>query len=159
MEAALLYNDKKFPPLLPRKLRVIRAKKQLRNPKPTGAQERGFRENGNGTKRRRPNSTAEQASLNGRAGKLLGRAGAANLRASEREAASLKPMKTGEFTKGHTIRKPEDFVFEGHRASSKQGNTGLKLGRNGKKGKGRPKNRSARRGTEWKRQGGGADKS
>ncbi|KAJ9648369.1 Nucleolar protein 12 [Coniosporium tulheliwenetii] len=30
-EAALLYNDKSFPPLLPRKLRVLRAKAQKRN--------------------------------------------------------------------------------------------------------------------------------
>jgi len=157
VEAALLYNEKKFPPLLPRKLRVVRAKKVLRNSKPSGGQDRGFRDNANGTKRRRPNSTAEQASLNGRASKLLGRAGAANLRASEREAANVKPLKTGEFAKGPTIRKPEDFVFEGHRASSKQGNTGLKLGRNGKKGKGRPKDRSAKRGAEWKRQGGRPD--
>lgn len=153
MEAALLYNDKKFPPLLPRKLRVVRAKKQLRNPKPTGPPGRGSRDNGPENKRRKPNDTAEQASLKGRAGKLLGRAGAASLKASEKEAANVKPLKIGEFAKG-PIRKPEDFVFEGHRASSKQGNTGLKLGRNSKKGKGRPKSRSALRGAAWKRQDG-----
>lgn len=158
MEAALLYNDKRFPPLLPRKLRVVRAKKQMRNPKPSGPPSRGFRENGSDNKRRKPNSTAEQASLKGRASKLLGRAGAASLRANGKEAANVKPLRTGEFAKG-PIRKPEDFVFEGHRASSKQGNSGLKLGRNGNKGKGRPKNRSAQRGAEWKRQGGNEGKS
>lgn len=152
MEAALLYNDKKFPPLLPRKLRVVRAKKQMRNPKPSGPPGRGgFRENDN--KRRKPNSTAEQASLKGRAGKLLGRAGAASVRATEREATNVKPLKLGEFAKG-PIRRPEEFVFEGHRASSAQGNAGLKLGRTAKKGKGKPKNRSAQRGAAWKKDGG-----
>ncbi len=42
VEAALLYNDKKFPPLLPRKLRVTRARRPKKESKPPSAvQHRG----------------------------------------------------------------------------------------------------------------------
>jgi len=108
----------------------------------------------------------------GRAKKLLGRAGGAQtvrgagpgtganagtverkgqvgeVRIERRESAP-KPMPGG-------IRKPESFVFEGHRASSTQGNKHLRLGGGGggKKSKGKPRTRSANRGAEWKKKGG-----
>jgi nucleolar protein 12 len=41
VEAALLYNDKKFPPLLPRKLRVTRARKPKREIKPSSLSKDG----------------------------------------------------------------------------------------------------------------------
>ncbi len=45
------------------------------------------------------------------------------------------------------IKKPESFVFEGHRAKSGTGTSGLKLG---KKKAGKPTNRSAKRGAAFK---------
>jgi len=106
----------------------------------------------------------------GRAKKLLGRAGGAqtvrgagpgtgaNAGMVERkghvgevriEQLAPKPMPGG-------IRKPESFVFEGHRASSTQGNKHLRLGGGGggKKSKGKPRTRSANRGADWKKKGG-----
>lgn len=130
VEAALLYNDKKFPPLLPRKLRVVRAKKFKRNG------EGPSKDNMNRShERRQPmrmKPSTEETTLKGRVTKLLGRAGAA-------------------LSKSGTFKRPESFIFEGHRASNSQGNRGLKLGGkgNGKK-KAKPTNRSAKRGTAWK---------
>lgn len=99
-----------------------------------------------------PPGAASQA---GRAKKLLGRAGAARGgdRTARRTGANDTPVgKPG--VNGAAIRKPESFVFEGHRASSKQGNTGVKLGRSGGgKKKGRPTDRSAKRGAAWKTKG------
>lgn len=91
VEAALLYNEKKFPPMLPRKLRVSRAKAQKRN-----ATDKSKTQGTKGKTGYQRKLTNEEASSKGRAGKLLGRAGAA--------------------------------TFEGHRATSKQGKSGLKLG-------------------------------
>ena len=73
VEAALLYNEKKFPPMLPRKLRVSRAKAQKRNPKPGSDRPAARQVNTGGYQRK---ITAEEASKLGRASKLLGRAGA-----------------------------------------------------------------------------------
>ncbi|EON62036.1 hypothetical protein W97_01255 [Coniosporium apollinis CBS 100218] len=147
-EAALLYNDKSFPPLLPRKLRVLRAKAQKRNaakirPPPPRHAANGIYN---------PKPQPEHASLAGRAGKLLGRAGAAQVLKGQQRPESGKGIGIGA-----GIRAPEGFVFEGHRASSKQGKSGLKLGGAGKKkgkGKGKPTTRSSRRGEAWKAQGG-----
>ncbi|PSN62992.1 hypothetical protein BS50DRAFT_530549 [Corynespora cassiicola Philippines] len=118
VEAALQFNDQKYPPLLPRKLRVVRAKAQKQKkpsapaPKPTPAK---------GTYRAKP--TAEQKTHQGRARTMLGKAGA--------------------------FKSAESFVFEGHRASSKQGNTGLKLG-----GKKKGPNGRKKRSAAWKSSGG-----
>jgi nucleolar protein 12 len=76
---------------------------------------------------------------------MLGRAGAAHVKRDE-GAFVARP----EAMKG--MKGPEKFVFEGYRASSKQGTNGLKLG-GGKKG-GKPRNRSAKRGSAWKAGGG-----
>ena len=87
VEAALQYNDQKFPPLLPRKLRVVRAK---------GMKNAGPKKNVHFKSKPHQKSvynakvTNEQKSMQGRAQKLLGKAGA--------------------------FRTAESFVFEGHRA-------------------------------------------
>jgi nucleolar protein 12 len=91
VEAALQFNDQRFPPLLPRKLRVVRAKatalkRKDARPPPAAAHNR-FKKNESGYQAK---VTDEQKSMQGRAGKLLGKAGA--------------------------FRSAESFVFEGHRA-------------------------------------------
>ncbi|GAB1741980.1 hypothetical protein NU219Hw_g7378t1 [Hortaea werneckii] len=162
VEAALLLNEKKFPPMLPRKLRVSRAKAQKRNAKPGSGrpgsnktQEKG----GLGYKRK---ISGEEASQMGRAGKLYGRAAAAKMKkpgkgpSSERRA-SENGLREGKKL-GEGILAPESFVFEGHRASSKAGKPLMKFGSAGKK-KGpaaagaKPSNRSAKRGAAFKSQG------
>lgn len=146
VEKALLYNEKKFPPMLPRKLRVVRAKRPVkRDAVPAGGRgvrggEKGGQEN--------PNHTQL-----GRARKLLGRAGGA---ASERDSRQARAPRVGDVSisrgppgLGKGVRPPEAFVFEGHRASSKQGGGSKKGGAGKKKGE-KPKNRSAKRGAAWK---------
>lgn len=66
VEAALLLGGKKFPPLLPRKLRVTRARKM------------GKKRDSN--PRKAPATDSAHSTLRGRVKKLLGRAGAAKLR-------------------------------------------------------------------------------
>ncbi|KAI7302734.1 RNA-binding domain-containing protein [Hortaea werneckii] len=162
VEAALLLNEKKFPPMLPRKLRVSRAKAQKRNAKPGSGrpgsnktQEKG----GLGYKRK---ISGEEASQMGRAGKLYGRAAAAKMKkpgkgpSSERRASENGGREGKKLGEG--ILAPESFVFEGHRASSKAGKPLMKFGSAGKK-KGpaaagaKPSNRSAKRGAAFKSQG------
>jgi len=145
VEAALLMNDKKFPPLLPRKLRVERCKGMKRKPVSNGFKD-SRSSAGSGYTRK---ATSQEMSLQGRAGKLLGRAGAANMRSSQRGRSNANTMPLG----SSTIKTPEAIVFEGHRASSKQGKSGLKLGGSGKK-KGKPRTRSSKRGAAWKASGG-----
>ncbi|KAF4505030.1 hypothetical protein G6O67_007026 [Ophiocordyceps sinensis] len=136
VESALLLDGKKFPPMLPRALRVTRAK----DPRKTAtAQERNKAKAiaSSGAARRTKyehKSTAEEQAAAGRAGKLLGRAGAAKQR-------------TG--APGSVSKTPEQIVFEGRRASSKDGRPkDLKLG---KKSPGKPQNRGARRAAGWKK--------
>ena len=73
--------------------------------------------------------------MQGRAGKLLGKAGAAQARHFNNSNPGIKPM--------------ESFVFEGHRASAHHGKSGQKSGRKGKKAT-KPANRSSRRAAAWK---------
>lgn len=129
MEAALLFNDKKFPPLLPRKLRITRAKSIKRNPM-------------KGPTTRKPvNGTADRT-MQGRAGKLLGKAGAAQIRHQDRQGPKRQKIN------GHVDESDgKPLVFEGHRATSKD-TVGLKMG--GKK-KGKPKNRGAKRAAAWRK--------
>jgi nucleolar protein 12 len=124
VEAALLLNEKKFPPMLPRKLRVTRAKAQKRNVKP-GSDRPTSRPKTNGYQRK---VTSEEASKLGRAGKLLGRAAASRVRRPEKSNSSNGVARPSRPLLAEGIRRPESFVFEGHRASSKQGKSGLKLG-------------------------------
>ncbi|KAF2214869.1 hypothetical protein CERZMDRAFT_36950, partial [Cercospora zeae-maydis SCOH1-5] len=131
VEAALLLNEKKFPPMLPRKLRVSRAKAPKKNAK-AGSGRPSLRPHqaagrGSGYQRK---LTGEEASRLGRSAKLLGRAAAANLR------------------KGG-IKKPENFVFEGHRASARGGKSGLKLG-GSKSAKNKSKTKVTKRSSSFK---------
>lgn len=131
VEAALGLDGKKFPPMLPRKLRVSRAKAVKRN---AGKKERdglskGTMGKGQSTGYRRKIG-AEESSMVGRAGKLFGRAEAAKARKGE-AATGANGVVLGE-----GVKKPEAFVFEGHRARSGSGKSGLKLGGRKKKGKG-----------------------
>lgn len=144
VEAALGLNEKKFPPMLPRKLRVSRAKAIKRNVKPR-ATESTDRPSATGYRRK---ITGEEASQVGRAGKLYGKAAAAQIRRPTARRDVRAPSGGAELPNG--IRKPESFVFEGHRASSKSGKSGLKLGK--KKG-GKPTSRSAKRGAAYKADG------
>ncbi|KAK0250018.1 Nucleolar protein 12 [Friedmanniomyces endolithicus] len=159
VEAALLYNEKKFPPMLPRKLRVTRAKAVKRNAKPDSGRPTNRGPNSTGYQRK---VTGEERSQAGRAGKLFGRAGAANMRKPPgRGGRRGDPMHSADnpnntklgdgAPRAAGIKRPEDFVFEGHRASNKSGKTGLKLGGKSKgKSKGKPTTRSSKRGTAFK---------
>ncbi|KAM0564429.1 hypothetical protein ACHAPJ_000642 [Fusarium lateritium] len=154
VEAALLLDGKKFPPMLPRKLRVTRAK----DPRKTAlAQERARGKNivANGAAKStkyRHKATPEEQSMAGRTGKLLGRSAAVQQRHKKRPSTQ-GPSEEVENPLAN-IKGPEQFVFEGRRASAKDGTPkDLKLGKKGKgKGKsGKPQNRSARRAAEWKK--------
>ncbi|KAK5132768.1 hypothetical protein LTR08_008653 [Meristemomyces frigidus] len=160
VEAALLYNDKKFPPMLPRKLRVTRARAQKKNAKPGSGRPGAPKPNTSGGYQRKV--TGAESSHMGRAGKLYGRAAASKMKQPRTEGkGGTGPLKSGPNAAplgdgsnrelGEGITKPEAFVFEGHRASSKGGKSGLKLGgKKGAKGKGKPTNRSAKRGAAYK---------
>ncbi|CAK1355826.1 Nucleolar protein 12 [Cercospora beticola] len=132
VEAALLLNEKKFPPMLPRKLRVSRAKAPKKNAKagsgrPSLRPQQAVGRGGSGYQRK---LTGEEASKLGRSAKLLGRAAAANLRkgGDENKSSARGPSERSSQTLAGGIRKPENFVFEGHRASARSGKSGLKLG-------------------------------
>ncbi|KAL6720728.1 Nucleolar protein 12 [Lecanora helva] len=144
VEKALLYNEKKFPPMLPRILRVTRAKniKKASSQKDEKVQ---LKSAPNSSTMHKPKVPGRVQSLSGRAPKLLGRAGAANLKAAGKFSGhSLKVSSVG--------KSPEAIVFEGYRASRQQGKGTLKLGGSGKS-KGKPRTRSSRRGAEFKARG------
>ena len=123
----MLLNDKKFPPLLPRKLRVMRAKNIKRN---TSTPFNGSK--GSGVDR----------TASGRAGKLLGKAKAAQAKHDTPNGQQRpRPEKS--------TQAPEKFVFEGIRAKRNDGNAGLKFG--SKRSKGKPKPRRTQRSTEWRK--------
>jgi len=160
VEAALLDDEKKFPPMLPRKLRVQRAKAMKRNARPGSGRpgankEREATSGGKSGYKRK--ITAEEASQMGRTGKLYGKAAAASLHSKpqRRPSNGSAPRRPGSGGEGG-IKAPESFVFEGHRATAKQGKTGLKFGKKGSGGgssakkQGKPTNRSAKRGAAFK---------
>lgn len=153
MESALLLDGKKFPPMLPRALRVTRAKDPR---KTTMALERsqsklnGGKPAGKGHKYT-PKFTPEQKSQAGRAGKLLGKAGAA----MERRKGTGKERRFGgredaDATDG--MKTPQQIVFEGTRAKRERPLDGKRIKKNKKmtpKGP-KPTHRGARRAEEWK---------
>jgi len=178
VESALLLNEKKFPPMLPRALRVSRAK----DPRKTSlALERKAKERADalkgtegGAKRKNstkyaPKITPEQLSQAGRAARLLGRSAAGKQRHElikggdstrrprvSREKGDKPQQETSETSDG--IKPPEQFIFEGRRASAKDGKPrDLKFGKKkgGKKGvvkaKAKAKGRGARRAAEWRK--------
>jgi nucleolar protein 12 len=123
VEEALLLDGKKFPPMLPRKLRVTRAKKlpKKRDGPETGVHGKALGEG--------------FSTLQGRAGKLFGRAGAAKMKAEGRKSIS-----------GNSV------VFEGNRAT--EGSSRIKIKTKSRGSKGKPKNRSAKRAAAYQAAGG-----
>ncbi|KAG4035525.1 hypothetical protein MFRU_001g02940 [Monilinia fructicola] len=160
VEAALLFNEKKYPPMLPRVLRVVRAKAQHKqvSSRPTARQPKSSKS----SQIYNPKVDPNQASLQGRATKLLGKAGGAKFKKTGANDTTLgsrshKPTTgDGEAKSGMAgIKAPESFVFEGYRASASKGKPkDLKLGgKGGGKKKGKPRTRSSNRGAEWKKRG------
>ncbi|OLN97015.1 Nucleolar protein 12 [Colletotrichum chlorophyti] len=157
VEAALLLDGKKYPPMLPRILRVARAKAPH---KTALAMERANSAKAQagpgapGSTKYRAKITPEQQSMAGRASRLLGRSGALR----ERRGGDRKHRHasgSGVVPKDD-IRPPEDFIFEGRRASAKDGKPkDLKFGkRNKAKGgvkKTKPTGRGAKRAAEWQK--------
>jgi nucleolar protein 12 len=121
VEKALLMNDKKFPPLLPRKIRVMRAKNIKKSDAPNGKRQ-PFKGNGKHVDRTK----------SGRAGALLGRAGAAHAR--KEDESQPKRQKVDD-----TTRK---VVFEGERATSNDKRLGIRVGGKRKKTKAIPRRTS-----------------
>ncbi|KAK4193521.1 putative nucleolar protein 12 [Podospora australis] len=141
VESAVLLNGKKFPPMLPRELRVTRCKaphktarameaKEARNAPPAKErkgkfQKRGDKNQGGGSYV--PKVTAEAQTLAGRASKLLGKSGALQLagagkkreKGEHRSKDRQQPQEAAENKSG--IKPMESFVFEGRRASEKDG--------------------------------------
>ncbi|KAH8732921.1 hypothetical protein GQ44DRAFT_668518 [Phaeosphaeriaceae sp. PMI808] len=125
VEAALQYSEQKFPPMLPRKLRVTRCRAENKNKKdkpraPPPTKER--RTSGAGYVAK---MSDEQKSMQGRARSMLGKVAKAQSK--------------------------EGFVFEGHRAKESQGKSGLKFKGSGGKKKG-PNGRKSRS-SAWKKSG------
>jgi nucleolar protein 12 len=125
VEAALQYNEQKYPPMLPRKLRVTRCRAEKKNKKdkprvalPTKDRKAGA----NGKAGYVAKLSDEQKSMQGRARSMLGKVAKAQSK--------------------------EGFVFEGHRAKEGQGKTGLKFKGSGGKKKG-PNGRKSRS-SAWK---------
>lgn len=132
VEAALLYHERKFPPMLPRTLRVVRAK---------GMKRKDVRRHGGaggGDQRSKGPARSQGKGFKGAVSKL----------AKEAAASSAGGRSSG--GSGIGMRNPEAFVFEGHRASSARDRvvgSKLKVKGKGKKGRksGKPENRSTRR--------------
>lgn len=148
VEAALLFNDKSFPPLLPRKLRVVRAKKPRRDAPKASV----YKNRGRGSGKKDGVADPDLKSLQGRVGKLLGRSGRLEVKSAHR--VSEKSDRPRAESKG--IQRPESFVFEGYRASSKNDNQGIKFRNSNRKKAGKPQNRGAKRAAAWKAKGGNA---
>ena len=120
---------------------------------------------GNNDRIYNPKISSQVSSLEGRAGKLLGRAGAAQLKKREGSGANTMAIgnrgdgqKAARSASGGAIqgiaRTPESIVFEGYRASSKNGRPkDLKMGGKKSKGKPKPKNHASKRSSGWKKVG------
>jgi nucleolar protein 12 len=133
--------------MLPRILRVSRAKRFLSNASRTKNNHPKSPAVTGTSGIYQPKLSSKSMSLSGRAKKLLGNAGAAQLSMSQRVRGSPRELDAG------TSIPATKVVFEGHRASSKQDRGVLKLGGSGKKGGGKPRTRSSRRGAAFKASG------
>ncbi|KAK4238019.1 hypothetical protein C8A03DRAFT_33976 [Achaetomium macrosporum] len=171
VESAILLNGKKFPPMLPRELRVSRCKaphktarameaRRDRAMAPSTDGKAGKRHNkkgadGDETGKYVPKPTAEIQTLAGRASKLLGRFGAEKLvgklpgqdkkfRKRDRRERGMKKSGAGaddaaDEKKSNGIKGPEQFVFEGRRASARDGKPKDLKFKTKSKGKGKDK--------------------
>lgn len=170
VEAALLLSGKKFPPMLPRQLRVSRCKaphktvRAMERSRPTTS---GANTTGLGRSRSTkhvPKPTTEELTLAGRKAKLLGHVAATRGQRPVRPAQPRNRAGKGDIlprttTNEQVFKSPETIVFEGHRASSKNGKPkGLKMkGSRVKKGKRESNNkaRQAQRTSKWREKSGG----
>ncbi|KAG6005074.1 hypothetical protein E4U54_000418 [Claviceps lovelessii] len=149
VEAALLLDGKKFPPLLPRILRVARAK----DPRKTALAQERNRSKAHAADRQAhstkytPKQTPEQQAAAGRANKLLGRAGGFQHRRNATHGTNSSSSSS------FANRDPsQKLVFEGNRASVNDGRPrDLKFRKGKSRAKPKPKNRSARRAADWKK--------
>ena len=122
VEEAIHLDGKAFPPLLPRKLRVSRAKKVMK-------------------KREAPSNEKigdARKTLQGRAGKLLGKAGQAQLKARDKGSVAQNSM-----------------VFEGHRATE---GSRIKVKTKSRGSKAKKNNRSSQRAAAYRSAGGKKEK-
>ncbi|TQV99729.1 hypothetical protein V2A60_005176 [Cordyceps javanica] len=158
VEEALLLDGKSFPPMLPRKLRVTRAKDPRKTNQAVERAKSKFNNNsGSGSKGNErgagnrkasqkraanyvPKMTPDQQAAAGRAGKLFGRARAAG---AQGNGVALP----------NGVKAPERIVFEGRRASSRDA-LPKDLKKKVKTKRARPTTRSARRGADWKKKPG-----
>ncbi|PWY86838.1 RNA binding protein [Aspergillus heteromorphus CBS 117.55] len=122
VEEALLLNGKQYPPMLPRKLRVVRAKRPQKRREDNGGQGKSL--------------ANSDKTLQGRAGRLFGRAGAAKLKAA-----------------GKTSISQNSLVFEGHRATE-GGASRIRVKTKSRGSKGKPNNRSSKRAAAYAAAGG-----
>jgi nucleolar protein 12 len=123
VEAALLYNDKKFPPMLPRKLRVSRARKI----------------------KKRDSGVLKRPAINGTMHGLKHLEKTRSFKPARGSNASNSKQ-------SHGLKRPGTFVFEGYRASSSDGKRQLKSRGedHSKNSKGKPTTRSSHRGAAFK---------
>lgn len=114
VEKALLYDGQKFPPMLPRVLRVTRAK---RSPKLTNHDKssKNFKERLSSTKANERENPSEVKSQRGRAGKLLGRAGAAQYRHSQKSVSFGKSIPKASSRSPHTVIREDRQPAQGHK--------------------------------------------
>ena len=137
--------------MLPRKLRITRAKPMKRNKVVANAGKRVAEEGRRGASGQGKGGyvkklTPQEQSQMGRAAKLLGK-NAAQMR---RGGDARPPRRDGNVGDGkvNAMKTPESFVFEGHRAKS-GAKTGLKMKKgSGKKAK--PTKNSGKRAAAWK---------
>ncbi|KAJ5952383.1 Nucleolar protein 12 [Penicillium vulpinum] len=123
VEEALPLNGKNFPPMLPRKLRVTRARKITKKREPSGPENKKAR------------IDEAQKTMQGRATRLLGRAGAAKVKADANSTIA-----------------GNSFVFEGHRAT--EGSSSIKMKQKSRGSKAKRESRSSKRAAAYKAAGG-----
>ncbi|KAF1911576.1 hypothetical protein BDU57DRAFT_533325 [Ampelomyces quisqualis] len=139
VEAALQFNEQKFPPMLPRKLRVTRCRAVKKNKAPHNRPRIALPTKSTSTTSSAPHArdggvsaaylpklTDAQKSLQGRARSMLGKVAKAQSK--------------------------HGFVFEGHRATERQGKSGLKFKGSGA-GKKKGVNGRKSRSQGWKAKG------
>ncbi|KAJ5782828.1 Nucleolar protein 12 [Penicillium paradoxum] len=119
VEEALPLNGKNFPPMLPRKLRVTRARKVAKKRESSAPD----------AKRSRVDEA--QKTMQGRANRLLGRAGAAKAKADANSTIAGNSM-----------------VFEGHRAT--EGSSSIKMKQKSRGSKAKRESRSSKRAAAYK---------
>ncbi|KGO63827.1 Nucleotide-binding, alpha-beta plait [Penicillium italicum] len=123
VEESLPLNGKNFPPMLPRKLRVTRARKIAKKREPSGPEAKKSRVD------------EAQKTMQGRANRLLGRAGAAKVKSDANSTIA-----------------GNSFVFEGHRAT--EGSSSIKMKQKSRGSKAKRESRSSKRAAAYKAAGG-----